>query len=514
MPPAWLLSRLHLALSVDPAGDDALALRATRWPERRLAWPLEDRDGPVLCGGARLLRCSLLAGRGADETAAVAGLLARLRSALPPQRCTLLALLLAGRVPVPLLARRSLADITVPSEHVGPSTFSLSRALSLLRTHGAAALPPCCVPAAELAWLRRLAASRVAAAEAALRERGLRPFDDAFALADAASRGRGRLELRLRLDCGSGGSGGEGGDGDNGCRLLRLALSCPGLAPLARAALAAARPLTTASLVVARPGLAGHQEWHSDGPPHDSEGADAAGGASTPSGAAHQAPSALCVFVPLVDLTPATGCTHLWLGSHAAPRGDGAGCGGDDRTHPLVGPAPAALAALSAAGGGGSGAPAWTEPQPLAAGSALAYDYALVHRGGACAAVPGGGDRPLLQLVFRRPGGAGRGGGWDEGGNFVGGETLLGGGGGGVGGAWAVPAAADSLPGFDGGAAAADAAEEEEEAQAAAGAAWWAAAAAAAAAARAVAEAGEGEKGSAVAVAQTPPVTGFSVFDA
>lgn len=81
------------------------------------------------------------------------------------------------------------------------------------------------------------------------------------------------------------------------------------------------------------------QEWHSDGPP----------------AAQADQPYAVCVFVPLLDLSPATGCTQFWPGSHV-------------HAH-LLGFGPAAVVLETAVDG------------LVAAGDAVLYDYRVLHRG-------------------------------------------------------------------------------------------------------------------------------------
>ena len=112
-----------------------------------------------------------------------------------------------------------------------------------------------------------------------------------------------------------------------------------------------------------RPG-AGDQDWHTDGAHAD---APRAGGAG--------APYAVCVFVPLIDLDEGTGCTQFWPGTHA------------DRELAGFGPASVVLGAAVA--------------PYVAAGSAVLYDYRLMHRGLANRSR----ERPVLQARHpqRRP---------------------------------------------------------------------------------------------------------------
>lgn len=109
------------------------------------------------------------------------------------------------------------------------------------------------------------------------------------------------------------------------------------------------------SVVYSRPG-AGDQDWHTDGAHAD---APRAGGPG--------APYAVCVFVPLIDLDEGTGCTQFWPGTHA------------DRELAGFGPASEVLGAAVA--------------PYVAAGSAVLYDYRLMHRGLANRSR----ERPVLQ---------------------------------------------------------------------------------------------------------------------
>lgn len=81
------------------------------------------------------------------------------------------------------------------------------------------------------------------------------------------------------------------------------------------------------------------QDWHSDGPP----------------AAEADQPYAVCVFVPLLDLSRETGCTQFWPGSHVHDH--------------LLGFGPAAVVLETAVDG------------LVAAGDAVLYDYRVLHRG-------------------------------------------------------------------------------------------------------------------------------------
>jgi len=118
------------------------------------------------------------------------------------------------------------------------------------------------------------------------------------------------------------------------------------------------------SVVYSRPGSPG-QEWHADGP-HVGQTAG-----WTPEDGNEDPPYAICVFLPLIDLNPERGFTQFWPGTHAY---DGLlGFGG---VGPLVG------AAVDAT---------------VDAGSAVLYDYRLMHRG-----MPNRSqeERPILQFIY------------------------------------------------------------------------------------------------------------------
>jgi ectoine hydroxylase-related dioxygenase (phytanoyl-CoA dioxygenase family) len=124
------------------------------------------------------------------------------------------------------------------------------------------------------------------------------------------------------------------------------------------------------SAVYSRPG-APNQDWHSDGGHLDRDGG---WGSGLPGECLTPArPYALCVFVPLVDLTAATGFTSFWPGSH--------------RHAGLLGFGPAATALGAEVDG------------MVSAGTALAYDYRLLHRGRANV---GDTQRELVQFLYSR----------------------------------------------------------------------------------------------------------------
>ena len=425
--PSLALTRVCLCIILQPTVGDAAAsssdaadepwrtlraaVRGVTWPSRGLRWA--PGAGALLRGSpARLaLCCSLLASQRGDDAAAEEALCAMLRAATG-RRLAAASVLLAAPAPIPLLPR-TLSQLTLPAAREPTDASLLERGLSLLRGTGAA-LVATALPPAEVAWLRRLAAERTAAAEGALRNLDLVPFVDDFACADAAARGAGRIELRMPLSPAPLPADAAADALPAPARLAALA-SRGCWAGLVRAALRDASPHVTASFIVSRPG-AKDQSWHADGPHlvprRDAWAAEAAAAAPRRDGPttdgddsqlfAPPAPAhAVCVFLPLVDVTAALGGTQLWLGSHVA--------GG------MVELAPDALREVA-------DSDALLRPH-VAAGTALLYDYRLVHRG---AANVGDAERPLLQFVYRRSVGEdGDAPSWDEGANF-GAEPLLG----------------------------------------------------------------------------------------
>jgi ectoine hydroxylase-related dioxygenase (phytanoyl-CoA dioxygenase family) len=119
------------------------------------------------------------------------------------------------------------------------------------------------------------------------------------------------------------------------------------------------------SVVYSRAG-APHQAWHCDGAHQSHDLGWPTEARKLP------APYAVCVFVPLIDLTEETGFTQFWPGSH--------------RHAKLVGFGP--IAALFGTAYDGMNA----------AGSACVYDYRLMHRG--MPNVTESTQRPLLQFLY------------------------------------------------------------------------------------------------------------------
>ena len=114
-----------------------------------------------------------------------------------------------------------------------------------------------------------------------------------------------------------------------------------------------------------------NQTWHVDGPhlfTGDSWTRDAGH-------ASHLPPHIICVFVPLVDFTAENGPTEYHPGSHIVGRADELLNSGEYQTKPTV----KILAA---------------------AGSAIMYDYRVLHRG---TANVGGADRAMVYLTYTVP---------------------------------------------------------------------------------------------------------------
>ena len=152
------------------------------------------------------------------------------------------------------------------------------------------------------------------------------------------------------------------------------------------------------SVVYSRPG-APHQGWHADGPhvapdvgwsAHLDDGNAAAAAAAAATATAttttaavdgHDAktlpapPYAVCVFVPLIDLSPEVGFTRFWPGTHA-------------------------YAGLRGFGGAAEGLGLAVDCMGRA-GDCVLYDYRLLHRG-----MPNRSEateRPLLQFFYHQP---------------------------------------------------------------------------------------------------------------
>jgi uncharacterized RmlC-like cupin family protein len=132
-------------------------------------------------------------------------------------------------------------------------------------------------------------------ADTALRAKGIDVGTQAFTFADISSRGNFRFDLKFDT---------SGGDGAASCAAANRLLEDGPWVPLVLQLLGATAQevVRRADLIYSRPGSP-HQEWHSDGP-HYGPGADERGLGEPP-------PYAICVFVPLIDLTMETGCVFL-----------------------------------------------------------------------------------------------------------------------------------------------------------------------------------------------------------
>ena len=392
-PPSFLLTRSHLWLQVPPGTGDVS--QRVAWPERQLRW----------CGAAKsalaavsdspppgeLLSCSLqLLSQPAGDAAAVAELLGRL------QREGVAATVVhTAPWPLPLRAA-TLDDLRVQT---GIQDDPMTAVLPLLHRTGCAIFPAGAdtSPGAVLPSLAALVTRRFVMVTEMLHSAHLRPFIDEFAYSDAASRSTGRMEVRLPL------AASPACSDPDACALAQFASNAPWVRAV-RAALRDPMPEVTASLIVSVSG-ATDQAWHADGPhlgalrPQEAWEALHAG-----DGRVGSPPHGLCVFLPLVDVTPQRGCTQMWLGSHA--------WGG------LVEEAPRALGADAGGPLARWGAVLWPT---VPAGTGVMYDYRLVHRGAANSEA----ERPVMQLVYRTAGATGSQGHrwWDESANF--GEAPL-----------------------------------------------------------------------------------------
>eukprot|EP00298_Acanthocystis_sp_HF-20_P004363 c14697_g1_i1.p1 GENE.c14697_g1_i1~~c14697_g1_i1.p1 ORF type:complete len:366 (+),score=153.40 c14697_g1_i1:91-1188(+) len=120
------------------------------------------------------------------------------------------------------------------------------------------------------------------------------------------------------------------------------------------------------SVIYSRPG-APDQSWHSDG---DHLGRDA-----DISGHGEDSPYAVCVFVPLIDLSDELGFTQFWVGSHKSAGLIGFGAAAEMLNGTING--------------------------IVKAGQAVIYDYRLMHRGMANKST--NTERALLQFVYHTP---------------------------------------------------------------------------------------------------------------
>ena len=289
-----------------------------------------------------------------------------------------------------------------PSPPAPPRT-----AASLLLDEGLA-IAPSCVPPEDLARLRAAAERRIRRAEraAATRHPHLALGVDVVHFAELSSRGGERFDL-LFPKPGSEDERRNDPDGD-AAWVRAFAERAPWVATLVEPLLGAGEPgvepgeaeapperggggarksarveknqtgpedethtaptswWCDASVVYSRPG-APDQDWHCDG--RHLAGAPRAGF----DGHGAAPPYALCVFVPLIDLTRETGCTRFWVGSHVA---DG-----------LIG------------FGGAAGVLRGEVDAIVSAGACVAYDYRTMHRG---LGNVSGAVRPVVQFLYAR----------------------------------------------------------------------------------------------------------------
>eukprot|EP00038_Savillea_parva_P005546 m.157767 g.157767 ORF g.157767 m.157767 type:complete len:390 (-) comp11731_c1_seq4:3326-4495(-) len=234
-------------------------------------------------------------------------------------------------------------------------TADVGRVPDCLVQHGMAVVQDA-LSTTQVADLHALVHDRIRRAENAIKESGRNLIigEDEFAFCEMASRGRHRFDLLLDL------SSDELQRVDKAWRAgVAAALDCDPSAVRVQV-----------SAVYSRPG-APDQDWHSDGAHLDRDGGW--GSTKVDDGLAPASPYAVCVFVPLVDLTATTGYTSFWPGSH--------------RHAGLLGFGPAATAIGTEVDG------------VVSAGTALVYDYRLLHRGRANV---GTTQRELLQFLYSR----------------------------------------------------------------------------------------------------------------
>ena len=190
---------------------------------------------------------------------------------------------------------------------------------------------PACTTPAELAELDAICRRRIERTEAALLRRGIRMGTQFFLFKEVSVRGRERYDLLLDLAAEP--------------FLAQWCAAAPWM-PLIKALLGEDVQVDV-SVIFARGG-ADDQDWHSDGA---HLGSPVAGW----NGLGHAMPYAICVFLPLLDLTPDTGCTQFWPATHKYDQ--------------LLGFGPAGPVLHCTVDG------------LVPAGHAVIYDYRLMHRG-------------------------------------------------------------------------------------------------------------------------------------
>jgi len=225
----------------------------------------------------------------------------------------------------------------------------------------------------DVSTLQNLAKSRIALLDAQLKKEGCEDqvASSKMRFAEICSRGRFRWDMLLHADGES-----VGGVDDPQFESDFLTRICTESAWIPAVSTLLGENYTwQVSLIVSRPG-APAGGWHADGG-HSRYNF---------SGSSALIPYALCVFIPVVDLVApervdgkivhGSGCTAFWPGSHRYP------------------------ACLHMGSAAASTLEAVIPGAPLQAGSALMYDYRLVHAG----SPNDGEERPILQITYCRNG--------------------------------------------------------------------------------------------------------------
>jgi len=252
--------------------------------------------------------------------------------------------------PVPLF-HRSQEHIFCPNQlFLSEKAFS-SNVVNFKRT-GLAIIPEI-VSQSEVFELLTESKNRIEQADKAMAKLGINIGIDTVKFEEISSRGKFRFDLLFDLN--------------QAKAVQKLAKTGPWL-PFIQQLLEieTEEDFTTAvSVVYSRP-KAEDQGWHADGP-HVDQAADW----TTPTAAS---PYAICVFLPLVDLSPTVGFTQFWIGSH--------------QHLGVVGFGPASLML----GGEIDGI--------VNSGGCVIYDYRLIHRG--MANLSEDIERPILQFLYHR----------------------------------------------------------------------------------------------------------------
>ena len=340
-------------------------------------------------GGGVVLSVSVAGARpgsAAEEEEACAGLRALLPPGVPPVE---LEVLLTAPCPVPLGPDWTLEGALLVSGAEGGAPWGPEAGTAL--ADAGLFTAPGALGGDTLEKLRELCAGRIRAADAALAARGVAAGEATFAFREIASRGGQRFDLLLleqeeaeidsgpphkriyspSADEGGAGSGGLQGTAAEEAFLQRVAREAPWTPLIERVLGGRGHGVRLwVSVVYSRPG-APPQEWHADGP-HVGRCA----GWDSGDGGGEAPPYALCVFVPLCDLSREVGFTQFWPGTHrhAQLLGFGGAC-------EVLGAHCDGL---------------------LRAGDALVYDYRLMHRGMPNRSAPGpaGRQRAILQFFY------------------------------------------------------------------------------------------------------------------